>query len=57
MSRRRIDLIGRKDHGDEVKVHEFDFSKRDQVVYHRKVSTFSQAMAGACVHPHLCLRL
>lgn len=37
VSRRRIDLIGRKDRGDEVLVHEFDFSKRNQVVYDRKV--------------------
>jgi len=37
VSRRRIDLIGRKDRGDQVEVHEFDFSKRNQVIYDRKV--------------------
>jgi hypothetical protein len=37
VSRRRIDLIGRKDHGDQVVVHEFDFAKKQQVVYEHKV--------------------
>ena len=37
VSRRRIDLIGRKDCGDQVVVHEFDFAKKRQVVYDHKV--------------------
>lgn len=37
VSRHRIDLIGRKDRGDQVVVHEFDFSKKSQVVYAHKV--------------------
>ena len=37
VSRRRIDLIGRKDRGDQVVVHEFDFAKERQVVYEHKV--------------------
>ena len=32
-SRRRIDLIGRKDDGDQVIAHEFDFSVPNQVIY------------------------
>lgn len=30
-ARRRVDMIGRKDHGDEVIVHEFDYSVEKQV--------------------------
>ena len=34
-SRRRIDLIGRKDDGDQVIAHEFDFSVPNQLIYSR----------------------
>lgn len=34
-SRRRIDLVGRKDDGDQVIVHEFDFSVPNQLIYSR----------------------
>lgn len=34
-SRRRIDLVGRKDDGDKVIAHEFDFSIPDQLIYSR----------------------
>ncbi|CAL8465140.1 g4675 [Coccomyxa elongata] len=34
-ARRRVDMIGRKDHGDEVIVHEFDYSVENQVIYSR----------------------
>ena len=30
-ARKRVDMIGRKDHGDEVVAHEFDFSIKKQV--------------------------
>ncbi len=30
-ARRRVDLIGRKDRGDEIIAHEFDFSIKNQV--------------------------
>lgn len=30
-ARRRVDMIGRKDHGDEVIAHEFDYSIPNQV--------------------------
>ena len=30
-ARKRVDMIGRKDHGDEVVAHEFDFSIEKQV--------------------------
>lgn len=34
-SRRRIDLVGRKDDGDQVIAHEFDFSVPNQLIYSR----------------------
>ena len=34
-SRRRIDLVGRKDDGDQVIPHEFDFSVPNQLIYSR----------------------
>lgn len=34
-SRRRIDLVGRTDDGDQVIAHEFDFSVPDQLIYSR----------------------
>jgi hypothetical protein len=37
VSRRRIDLVGRKDRGDQVVAHEFDFARKQQVVYEHKV--------------------
>ena len=34
-SRRKIDLIGREDDGDQVVAHEFDYSIRNQLIYSR----------------------
>ena len=34
-SRRKIDLVGRTDHGDEVIAHEFEHSIPDQLIYSR----------------------
>lgn len=34
-ARRRIDLVGRKDDGDKVIAHEFDFSVKNQVHHDR----------------------
>lgn len=34
-SRRRIDLVGREDDGDQVIAHEFPFSIPDQLIYSR----------------------
>ena len=34
-SRRRIDLVGRKDDGDQVIAHEFDYSLPNQLIYSR----------------------
>ncbi|EIE20382.1 Metallo-hydrolase/oxidoreductase [Coccomyxa subellipsoidea C-169] len=34
-ARRRVDMIGREDHGDEVITHEFDYSVEKQVIYSR----------------------
>ena len=49
VSRRRIDLIGRKDRGDQVVVHEFDFAKKRQVVYEHKVrEQFKAQMRSTC---------
>lgn len=56
VSRRRIDLIGRKDRGDQVVVHEFDFSKTDQVVYDHKVhsATCSSMLEAPFSTCHCC---
>ena len=35
-SRRKIDLVGREDDGDQVVVHEFDYSVPDQLIYSAK---------------------
>lgn len=34
-ARRRVDMIGRVDHGDEVIAHEFDYSIEKQLIYSR----------------------
>ena len=34
-SRRKIDLIGRKDDGDKLIAHEFDYAAKNQVLYMR----------------------
>lgn len=45
-ARRRIDLVGRKDDGDKVIAHEFDFSIKNQV----RQRLWSAADAAAAVN-------
>lgn len=46
-ARRKIDLVGRKDDGDKVIAHEFDFSMRNQVWSHN-------SCAAEGLNPVLC---
>lgn len=40
-ARRRIDLVGRKDDGDKVIAHEFDYAVKNQVIYNRNGVTIT----------------